>query len=142
MHANNVLYHHSCYKEYTCSQQLELLSRKIFAQEEVRPLHTDEDDEVLTGNRKKAYDGAFTELADSIEKNIDKNPNCIMTLSSLWRKFSEQLHSREVEAEQYCGNLLKARFVEHFGERLTFHRPYNRSMSQYIFFQVVLILSH
>ena len=130
----DVLYHYSCYKEYTCPRQLEFLSRKILGQEEVRPLHTaDEDDEVLTGNRKKAYDGAFAELADSIGKNIDKNPNCIMTLSSLWRKFSELLHSREVEAEQYCGNLLKACIVEHFGERLTFHRPYNRSMSQYIF---------
>ena len=118
LHAKDVLYHASCYKDFTCPRQLDLLLQKEL------------ESEVDVDSPQKR---AFSKLVGIMEKRFQDDNNCVMSLGRLTGLFKELLQEEGVDADNFRAFLLKARLVKHFGDALSFHRPRKQNESQYVF---------
>lgn len=113
-----MLYHPSCYKDYTSTKALERLARKQVDEEE------DND-----GRQRRA----FLRLAQDVEETILLDKSSVTNLSQLSATYNTYLSDEGLEAEPCRGDFLKARLKQHFGDRLSFHRPFRRNQAQFVF---------
>ena len=117
VHAKDVVYHNSCYKDYTSPRRLELLIKKQL------------DAETTDSPHKQA----FERLAQDVEKDILGEILSVMCLSSICSTYKNYLDEIGVSADWYLAHVLKTRLTRHFGNRLSFHRPQKRNQAQYVF---------
>ena len=129
LHAKDILYHRSCYKQYTSRQNLKLVcERKTRVGDDCSSPDTSSSPETSSPHER-----AFARLAWMIDDWIEKDTNCLMKLTSLCTKYVELLAEEGENVASYRGDQLKRRLLEHYGERLRFHRPFSRSEAHYVF---------
>ena len=112
MHTKDVLYHTSCYKQYTCPKELESLARK------------DVELENETGNNRTPHQQTFAKLActtGKIEKTLAEDLNKIMNMTELPSRYSHLLKEEGVDEGNAQSHLLKARLQHQFVSTLSFH---------------------
>ena len=117
--AKGILYHPSCYKDYTSPKALGRLGKQAYLKEEV-------DD--------RPQERAFSRLVKEVEETVLADNSTVTDLSQLRAKYNGFLHEElGGEAEACRGDVLKARLREHFGDKLSFHRPHRRNQAQFVF---------
>ena len=116
VHANDVVYHNSCYKNYTSPRRLELLMKK-------------QSDAETTDSPHKH---AFERLAQDVEKDIQGEISNVTSLSSLCSTYKNYLDEIGVSVDWYRARALQTHLTRHFGNRLSFHRPQKRNQAQYV----------
>ena len=119
--ARDILYHISCYKNFTSPRALQLIIEKKVAEEDAE------------SSESGAEIRAFEKLVDYVEENIIKRPESVTNISDLCSKYVECLNDEGISLVSYRAYLLKARLVNRFGDVLTFHRPRKRNLSEYVF---------
>ena len=90
LHAKDVMYQMSCYKNYTCPGHLGLLSQRQVATEDQN------DDQSVASQADPAshpHNTAFQRLAQFMEMKFDADSNCVMNLTDLSQKFKESSYS-------------------------------------------------
>lgn len=106
LHAKDVMYHMSCYKNYTCPRHLGLLSQRQVAMEDQN------DDQSVASQADPAshpHNTAFQRLAQFMEMKFDADSNCVMNLTDLCQKFKELLGEEGVIVSSYKSPLLTSR---------------------------------
>ena len=86
LHAKDVLYHASYYKDFTCPRQLDLLLQKEL------------ESEVDVDSPQKR---AFSKLVGIMEKRFQDDNNCVMSLGRLTGLFKELLQEEGVDAHNF-----------------------------------------
>ena len=128
LHAKDILYHPSCYKNYTSPRYLELLIKKEIEEEEEKERNA---------NGPSPHEQAFLRLAKEVEEKVLCDTSSVTSLSDLCSSYRAYLQEEGVEVEIYRADKLKVRLVKHFGSQLCFHRPQKRNESQYVFSSAV-----
>lgn len=109
--AIEVKYHKSCYGTYTRERQ------------DPHPDNSEQD---------TAYDMAFQQLVDYVDKTIIKELD-VIKIVSLRDMYIDLLSDNDVEAPGYRTEKLKARLIKHYGDQLTFWRPQRRTETEFVY---------
>jgi hypothetical protein len=119
LHAKDVLYHPSCYRDYTSPRQLDLLAKKELFREE-------------DSSEGSPQQRAFERLVKDVDEKLLGDTTSVMSLSELCTLYKAYLQKEGLVAENYRSHSLKAWLLRQFGSRLSFHRPERRNMAQYV----------
>lgn len=111
--ADEVKYHHSCYKAYTIK----------------RKKQGDTSEKQTT---QKLYNLAFEVLASEVHEKVLRELK-VLRLKDLLGRYINILSSKGVDTPEYRSGNLKSRLQSHFGHTITFHRLQNRAQSEIIF---------
>ena len=83
LHAKDILYHSTCYRNYTSPRELELLLQK----------------ELDTEDRRSPHQVAFEKLAEDVENAIKTQPSTGMSMSEL---FKGELKWKKIYPDHCC----------------------------------------
>ena len=100
--AADVLYHPTCYREFTRSQSLNKLRD-------------------TPAECSDTYSDAFAKLANELEEKLVENGE-VVTMPTLQKKFVSFLKSCGENVSHYRGEKLKRRLRKHFNDRLSFYQ--------------------
>ena len=123
VHAKGIMYHTSCYKIYTCPRQLALLSNS--------------ENKVELEMEDTQQQRAFFKLAEIVEKKFRDDINTVMSFANLTNVFKNLLEKEGVDTETFKAHHLKVKLMQHFGDRISFHRPHKRNEAQYVFSRLI-----
>ena len=79
------------------------------------------------GGRATSYDVAFKKLTDYMSTDLDGGN--AFEMSTVIGRYNDYLNEQQMSLNSYTTQRLKLRLNKHFGDKIVFHQPYDRTIS-------------
>ena len=83
------------------------------------------------GRQETSYDVAFQKLTEYMSADLDGGK--AFEMSTVIGRYKDYLKEQHMTLDSYTTQRLKLRLKKHFGDRIVFHQPYDRTKSELLY---------
>ena len=83
------------------------------------------------GRQETSYDIAFQKLTDYMSTDLDGGN--AFEMSTVIGRYKDYLNEQQMSLNSYTTQRLKLRLNKHFGDKIVFHQPYDRTKSELLY---------
>ena len=85
----------------------------------------------MRGGAKTFYDVAFQKLTEYMSTDLDGGK--AFEMSTVIGRYNDYLNEQQMSLDSYTTQRLKLRLKKHFGDKIVFHQPYGRTISELLY---------